>query len=100
MYFCLGRGSGCKDVFLKISLLDKIFEKLAEGPTLGSPVSLAIVKRVVVLLSGIGRVMLIRFQMLHPGFTIDSFEDVLDQKLQQGEAVIHAVSSKWNLLRV
>jgi len=59
--------------------LDKIFEILAEGSTLGSPVLLVIMERVVVLRSRTGRIMLLRFQTLHPGLTLDGFEDVLDR---------------------
>jgi len=35
LFFCLGGTFGCKDVFSKISLPDKIFEILAKGRTLG-----------------------------------------------------------------
>jgi len=58
---CLGRGSGCKNIFSKISLLDKTFEILVEGPTLGSSMSLATMKGIVVLHSGTGRIMLLWF---------------------------------------
>jgi len=81
-------------------LLDKIFEILAEGSTLGSPVSLEIMERAVVLRFGTGSILLLRFQTLHPGLTLDGFEDVLNRELQRSEAVIHSVSSKWALLRV
>ena len=50
-FFCLRGSSGCKDVFPKISLLDKIFEMLVEGPTLGSLVSLAVIEVAVVFRS-------------------------------------------------
>jgi len=38
--FCLRRTSGCKDVSLKIPMLDKIFKIHAEGPALGSLIPL------------------------------------------------------------
>ena len=60
--FCLGRDSECKDVFPNIFLLDKIFDILVEGSTLGSPMSLAIRERVVVFRSGTRRIMLLRFR--------------------------------------
>jgi len=44
--------------------------------------------------------MLLRFQTLHPGLTLDGFEDVLDRGLQRGEAVIYSVRSEWILLTV
>ena len=62
-------------------LLDKIFEILAEGSTLGSPVLHVIMERVVVLRSRTGRIMLLRFQTLQPGLILDGFEDVLDREL-------------------
>ena len=67
---------------------------------MGSLVSLAIMKRSIVLCSWPGRIMLLRFRMLHSGLILDGFEDVLDRELQRGEAVIHSVSSEWALLRV
>ena len=79
--------------------MNKIFKILVEGPTLGSLVSFAIMERVV-LRSGTGRTMLLRFQMLHPGLTLESFEEILDRELQRSEVVIHSVNSKWILLRV
>ena len=44
LVFCLERSSGSDDVFPKISLVDKIFEILAEGPALGSLASLVVMK--------------------------------------------------------
>ena len=58
-------------------MLDKTFEILAEEPILESPVSLAIMKRAIVLYSGMGRIVWLRFRTLHPGLTLDGFEDVL-----------------------
>jgi len=46
---------------LKLSLLDKIFEILAEGSAVGSLVSLAIMERTVILSFGMGRIMLLQF---------------------------------------
>jgi len=37
--------------------------------------------------------------MLHSGLTLDGFEDILNQELQRGEAVIHPTGSEWALLR-
>ena len=68
-------------VLSKIFLLDKIFEIFEDGPTLGSSVSFAIMERTVVLRSGMGIIMLLRFQTLHSGLTLDSFVDVLDLSL-------------------
>ena len=98
--FCLEGGSRCEDVLSDITLLDKIFKVLREGPTLGSLVSLPVMERVVVLLSEMSGVMLLCFRMLHLGLTLDGFKDVLDRELQRGEAVIHPVGSEWALLRV
>ena len=39
------------------------------------------------------------FRTLPPGLTFDDIEDILDRKLQQGEAV-NPVGSEWALLRV
>jgi len=41
-----------------------------------------------------GRIVLLRFWRLHLGLALDGFKDVLDQELQQGEAVVHLVSSE------
>ena len=41
---------------LKLSLLDKIFEILAEGSAMGSPVSLAIMERTVILSFGMNHI--------------------------------------------
>ena len=60
-------------------LLVNVFEKLAEGPTLKNLVSLAIMEKAIVL-SGMGRIMLFQFQILHPGLNLDGFEDVLDRE--------------------
>ena len=87
--FFLGRGSGCENVFPKMYLLDKTFEILVEGLVLGSPVSLTIMEREIVLRSGTGR---IRFRTLHPRLTLDVFEGVLDQELQWGEFVIYSIT--------
>ena len=76
-----------------ISLLDKTFEILAEGLALESSVSLIIMDKAVILRSRMERIMLLRFQMLHLGLTLDGFKDVLDRELQRGEAVIYSASS-------
>ena len=54
----------------------------------------------VVLRSGTSMILWLYFRKLHQGLTLDDFEDVLDQELQQGEAVIHSVGLEWALLRV
>jgi len=59
---------------LKISLMDKIFEILAQGLALESPVSLTIIERAVVFHSKTGKIMLLWFQPLHPGLTLDGFK--------------------------
>jgi len=74
--FCLG-GSGCENVLSEIVLLDKIFKVLTEGPSLGSLVPLAVIKGAVVFRSGTSRVVLFCCWTLHPGLTLDGFEDVL-----------------------
>jgi len=51
----------CKDIFLKISLLDKTFEILTEGMALGTPVFLVIMERAIVFRSGMERIMLLHF---------------------------------------
>ena len=81
------------------ALLNEIFEVLTEGPTLRSLVSLAAMKGAVVFRSGIGMAVWLRFRTLHPGFTLDGFEDILNRELQQSEIVIHPVGSKWALLK-
>ena len=95
--FYLGGSSGCKDVFPKISLLNKIFEILLERPALRSLVSLAVMDGVVVFGSGTSRIVWLRFWTLHPGLTLDGFEHILDRKFQWSKAVIHPVDSKWAL---
>ena len=57
-------------------------------------------ERAVVLRSRTERIMLLWFLMLHPWLTLDGFKDVPEWELQEGEAVIHSVSSEWTLLRV
>ena len=49
--FCLRRGSECEDVLSEITLLDKIFNILREGPSLRSFVSSAAMEGAVVLYS-------------------------------------------------
>jgi len=61
---------------------------------------LAIMKKAVTLRSGMGRMVLLWLQMLHPRLTLDGFKDILDKEFQWGEAVIHPVSSEWTLLGV
>jgi len=90
--FCLRCSSWCKDVFSKISSVDKIFKILVEGPTLR--MSLAIMKRAVILHSGMGRIALLWLRMLHPRLTLDGFIHVLDRELQWSEAGIHSVNSE------
>ena len=75
--FCLGRSSGCKDLFSKIPLLYEVFDIHAEGSTLGSPVPLTAMKREVILLFRMGKIMLLWLQMFHLRLTLDGFEDVL-----------------------
>ena len=99
--FCLRRGgSRCKDVFLKVFLLDKTFKILAEGPTLENPVSFAVMDGAVVFRSGMNRSVCLHFQRFNLGLALDGFEDVLDRKLRQSEVVVHSVSSEWILLVV
>ena len=61
MPLCLECDFGCKNVFPKISLLDKTFEILAEGLALESLMSLAIIKRTVVLRLRTRRIVLLQF---------------------------------------
>ena len=75
---CLGGGSGCKDVFSEITLLDKIFKILTEGPTLRSSVPLAVVEGTIVSRSGTSMVVYFCLRMLHTGLTLDGFEEVLN----------------------
>jgi len=49
-------GSGYENILLDISLLDKIFKVLMEGPALRGPVSLVVMERAVVLRSRMSRV--------------------------------------------
>ena len=44
--------------------------------------------------------MLLCFRTLHLWLTLDRFEDILDQELQGGEAVIHSIGLEWALLGV
>jgi len=76
------------DVFSKIPLLDKTFEILVEGLTLESPMALVIMERTIVLRSGTGMIMLLRFRTLHSVLTLDDFENVMYRELQRGEAII------------
>ena len=46
--FLSWKGSKCEDVLSKITLLDKTFNVLIEGPALRSPMSLAIIEGAVV----------------------------------------------------
>ena len=48
--FCLGRSSECKDVFLKIPLLDEVFVIHTKGLVLGSLMPFAIREIAVILL--------------------------------------------------
>jgi len=63
-------------------------------------VSLTVIEGSVVLHFRMSRVVLLYFRTLHPGLTLDGFEDVLDRELKWGEAVIHPVDSEWALLWV
>ena len=100
LFFCLGEDFGCKNVLSKIALLDKIFKVLTEGSTLRRLVSFAVMEGAVVLRSGTSRIVWLCFRTLHSGLTFDGFKDIMDRELQRSEAVIHAVGSKWALLRV
>ena len=93
-FLCLGCSSECKNVYLKIPLLDKVFEIHAAGRTLGSLMPLAIMERAVILRTGTGWTVLLWLMTLHPRLTLDSFEDVLDRELQWSEVVIRSVSSE------
>jgi len=98
--FCLRGNSGCKDIFSKIFFLDKIFEILAEGSTLESPRSLAIMEGEVIFHSKTSKTVWLRFWMFHPELTLDGFKDVLDREPQWSKFVVHSISSKWTLLVV
>jgi len=79
---CLGRSSRCKDVFLKIPLLDKVFEIHAKGLALGSLMPLAIIERAVILRYGTGRIMFLWLWTFHLRLILDGFENVLNRELQ------------------
>jgi len=100
MSFCLGGGSGCKNVLLEIALLDKIFKILAERLTLRSLVPLVVVEGTIVSCFRASRVARVCLRVLHPGLTFDDFEDVLNREFQQSEVVRYLVSSRLALLRV
>ena len=55
----------CKDVFLKISLLDKALEILTEGLALGSLVSPTVMEGAVVFRSEKSKIVWLRFRTLH-----------------------------------
>jgi len=78
----------------------KIFKVLTEGPTLRSLVSFAIMEGTVVSRFGTNMVVCFCLRTLHPGLTVDGFEDVLDRELQRGEVIGYSVGSKLTLLRV
>ena len=59
--FLLGGSSKCTGVFLKITLPDKIFQILAEGPALESLVSLAVMEGAIVFRSGMSKIVWLRF---------------------------------------
>jgi len=63
-------------------------------------VSLVVVEGIVVSCFGASRVACVCLRTLHPMFTFDGFEDVLDRELQHGEAVRYLVNSGLALLSV
>ena len=62
--------------------------------------SLVVVKETVVSHYGASRVARVYLRTLHPGLTFDSFEDILDGKLQRDEAIRYLENSGLALLRV
>ena len=79
--FYLERSSGLKDILPKLPLLDKVFEIHVGGSVLGSPMSLGIMKKAVILRSRMGRIVLLWIQTLHSRLILDGFEDSLESKL-------------------